>query len=87
MAEVWKGRHARQDVAVALRVMSLQVSKEQAWRAAFSDEIRAVARLYHPGIVLIFDHGIVSEEAAEASSGRMLAGNPWLAMELAGHGT
>jgi serine/threonine protein kinase len=50
--------------------------------AAFRAEVRAVARLDHPGVVLVLDCGEVSAEAAAASRDRLVAGSPFLAMEL-----
>jgi len=83
MAEVWSGVHAAQGMPVAVKVMSGERAREASFRAAFRNEVQAVASLDHPGIVLVFDHGEVGRDAEEASRGLMTAGSPTLAMELA----
>jgi eukaryotic-like serine/threonine-protein kinase len=87
MAEVWSGVHAVQGVPVAVKVMTGERAREPAFRAAFRNEVQAVASLDHPGIVIVFDHGEVSREAEEVSRGLLSAGSPTLAMELADGGT
>jgi tetratricopeptide (TPR) repeat protein len=47
--------------------------------------LQLLARLDHPGVVQIYDHGIISDEAARA--GGLQGGAPWFAMEWAGGGT
>ncbi|MCA9570307.1 MAG: protein kinase, partial [Myxococcales bacterium] len=87
MGEVWRGHHADQDVPVAVKVMTAKVFEKEENRTRFNNEVRAVAQLDHPGIVWVFDYGVVSDEAAEASAGRLVAGSPYLAMEHASGGT
>ncbi len=87
MAEVWEGRHARQDVPIALKVITSEKARKGQLQAAFGNEVRAVAGLDHPGIVMVFDHGLVTEEAEQLSHGRLVAGSPYLAMELATGGS
>src|SRR5262245_52737323 len=87
MAEVWSGVHAAQNVPVAVKVMIGERAREASFRAAFRNEVQAVASLDHPGIVMVFDHGEISPEAEEISRGLLAAGSPALAMELADGGT
>jgi tetratricopeptide (TPR) repeat protein len=87
MADVWRGVHPGQDVPVAVKVVTAAKAREPRYLASFRSEVRAVARLHHPGIILVFDHGEVDEEAERASGGRLTAGSPYLAMELASQGT
>ena len=87
MADVWRGVHARQNVPVAVKVITTAKAREAKYLASFRNEVRAVARLHHPGIILVLDHGEVDAEAERASGGRLSAGSPYLAMELASHGT
>jgi serine/threonine protein kinase len=87
MAEVWAGVHAAQQVPVAVKVMTGERARNPQYLAAFRNEVRSVASLDHPGIVLVFDHGEVSYETEEASRGVLPAGRPCLAMELSDRGT
>src|SRR5688572_26071033 len=86
MAEVWRGVHARQKVPVAIKVITSSRARHPEFLAAFQNEVQAVARLHHPSIVMIFDHGAVPAESARASGERLTAGSPYLAMELASWG-
>lgn len=81
--EVWQGVHVASSVPVAVKVITAARARDDRYREAFANEVRAVARLSHPGVVRVFDSGLVDEEAEHASSGRMVAGSPYLAMELA----
>jgi eukaryotic-like serine/threonine-protein kinase len=83
MAEVWSGVHAAQRVPVAVKVMTAERAREASFRAAFRNEVQAVASLDHPGIVRVFDHGEVGADGEEASRGLLTARSPILAMELA----
>jgi len=87
MAQVWRARHLQQGVPVALKVMTSKVAREERWRVAFAEEVRAVARLQHPHVILVFDHGTVDARAARESGGELPEGAAWLAMELAAAGS
>ncbi|HYN22990.1 MAG TPA: serine/threonine-protein kinase, partial [Thermoanaerobaculia bacterium] len=87
MAEVWSGVHAVQQVPVAVKVMTAERARNSQYRAAFRNEVQSMASLDHPGIVMVFDHGVVSPEAEEVSCGLLPAGSPCLAMELSDRGT
>lgn len=82
MGEVWRGSHVGQQVPVAIKVVTAQRARDPLFQAAFRAEVRAVAGLRHPGIVMVFDLGEVSEAAQRLSEGRLAAGGPYLAMEL-----
>lgn len=86
MGEVWRGTHRSTGVAVALKVVRRGVAAPAHLAALFRREIAGIARLDHPGIVLVLDHGEVGAEVSAASAGRLPAGSPWLAMELASGG-
>lgn len=81
MGTVWAARHTRTGLPAALK--TLRVSRA-AQRDFFLAEIRASARLSHPGIVRVYDHGTV--QAGEAV-GLMQAGDPYLVMERIAGGT
>src|SRR5688572_8103741 len=87
MGEVWSGLHRDQGVPVAVKVLTREGTREPSFRSAFRNEVRAVAGLDHPGIVTVFDYGEVSAETEARSHGRLPAGSPYLAMEMAGGGS
>ena len=84
MAEVWRGVHRERGLPVAVKVITGGSERDS---EAIRYEIRAVARLDHPGIIGILDYGEVSAAAAQASEGRLLEGAPYMVMELANGGT
>ncbi len=84
--EVWRGVHVAQGVPVALKVITAARARDARYREAFANEVRAVAALDHPGIVQVFETGVIGGRAEEVSMGRMVAGSPYLAMELAENG-
>ncbi len=87
MGEVWRAHHPGEDLEVAIKVLAGARARRSRSVAAFRNEVRAVAALDHGAIVHVFDHGRVDERAARRSADRLVAGSPWLAMELAGAGS
>lgn len=81
MGEVWRARHHRQGVPVAVKVITDQAARDPEVRRAFDNEVRSVARLDHPGIVEVLEYGSIDAEAASRSEGRLVEGSPFLAME------
>ena len=82
MGEVWRGRHVAQQIPVAIKVIASELANNERFRHAFADEVRAVARLDHPGVVAVYDHGVIDSAAARSSQGKLLSGSPYLVMEL-----
>ena len=87
MGEVWRGVHRDQAIPVAVKLLTADGLRSPHFRALFHDEVRAAASLWHPNIALVLDHGVVSDETATLSGGRLPAGGPYLAMELASGGS
>ena len=87
MAEVWRGVHVLRAVPVAVKVMTGDKARGAKYREMFDNEVRAMAGLTHPGIAHVYDYGVVDRDAQESSGGRLVAGSPYLVMELAGGGT
>jgi eukaryotic-like serine/threonine-protein kinase len=83
MGEVWQGTHRGQGVDVAVKVMTVRHSRERRFLDAFRHEVRSVARLAHPGIVRVFDYGVIPGQTALASQGQLVPESPYLIMELA----
>jgi serine/threonine protein kinase/tetratricopeptide (TPR) repeat protein len=86
MAEVWRGVHEGEELPVAVKVLTGPRARDAAFIGALKNEIHAVARLNHPGIILVYDRGSVDAAAAAASAGRLVEGSPWFAMEMCTHG-
>lgn len=56
MGEVWRGHHVQQRVPVAVKVITATRARQQKYHDAFTREVRAVAGLEHPGLVMVFDY-------------------------------
>jgi tetratricopeptide (TPR) repeat protein len=84
--EVWTATHPGARRPVAVKVLSAEALRDAVYRAAFRNEVRAVAGLRHPHVIRVFDHGEVTE--SEASQAEFLVpGMSYLAMELADGGS
>jgi tetratricopeptide (TPR) repeat protein len=83
MGEVWAGVHRAQTLPVAVKVVTAELAQLPRFVDIFRAEVHAVARLDHPSIVMVFETGLIPEETERASEGRLVAGSPYLAMELA----
>ena len=81
MGEVFAGTHVASGLPVAVKVLGSYLAWDDSFREQFRNEVRAVARLDHPAIVMVFDHGEVGAEAAAASEERLAEGAPYLVME------
>jgi eukaryotic-like serine/threonine-protein kinase len=87
MASVWRGRHRQADVPVAIKVITEATARGQVFRDAFRRDVWALAKLRHPHVVQVFDHGVIDSATESASQGQFEAGSPYLVMELASGGT
>ncbi|MCA9535032.1 MAG: protein kinase [Myxococcales bacterium] len=83
MGAVWRGVHLQRGQPVAVKVLSLERAREPRSLATFRREVRAVAQLNHEAIVSVLDHGIITPAAAYEARGKLVAGSPFLVMELA----
>ncbi len=86
MGSVWHGRHP-EGVDVAVKVLRDRYASDEKLLRVFRFEVKSVASLDHPGIVRVYDFGVVPDAAAAASDGKLTAASPWLAMEHASGGT
>ena len=85
MGAVYGGVHEEQGLQVAIKVVGAEHAANEYFVDAFGAEVRAVAGLDHPGIVVVYAVGTVDAAAAERTD--LVEGSPWLAMELASGGT
>ncbi|TNE88127.1 MAG: tetratricopeptide repeat protein [Deltaproteobacteria bacterium] len=86
MSEVWRGVHRASGLPVAVKMLHARGSTAEEREARFTSEVRAAARLDHPGIVTVLDYGVIRPAQADASQG-LTAGRPYLVMEYASGGT
>ena len=82
MGEVWRGRHTRDGAPIAAKMITAELSHSAESRARFREEVRAVARLDHPNVILLLDYGEAPVEAERWTAGRLRSGSPYLVMEL-----
>ena len=82
MGEVWRGVHPAQDVPVAIKIVSAKRAVHDRFRSAFRNEVQAIARLNHPGIVMVLDYGEIPRAVEKATDGQLTEGTPYLVMEL-----
>ena len=54
---------------------------------SFKREVRAHAKLNHPAVARVFDHGRIPDKTASSSDGRLTKGAPYLVIEFAEAGT
>ena len=87
MGEVWRANHVDQNVQVAVKVILTAYATERKFRRAFRQEALAVAELYHPFIVDVFDYGSIDEVAVESSAGHFELSSPYLVMSHAPMGS
>lgn len=83
MGVVWEGVHRTVGTRVAIKVIPATGLEDETFSLAFSNEVRAVARLHHPSIIRILDYGITDETLSESSHGEIASGSQYYAMELA----
>ncbi|MCB9758273.1 MAG: protein kinase [Alphaproteobacteria bacterium] len=82
MGEVWRAIHPAEGVPVAVKLLRSEYARDDWYRQAFRAEVRAVARLHHPRIVTVYDHGELTEDLPAFRNTGIGAGSPWLAMEM-----
>ena len=87
LGEVWRGVHPVEKVPVAIKVITGEAARDERYRAIYRNEVRAMARLTHPGIAMVLDYGEIDEEAAKKSGGKLVKGSPYMVMEYASGGS
>ena len=80
MGEVWRGVHIPTGRPVAAKFLKADTGDR--FLREFQSEVEAVARLDHPHIVRVYDHGVVDAVDAAASAGHFREGAPYLVMEF-----
>lgn len=70
MGSVWLADHLGLGNQVVIKFMSPMLARDEQWTARFRREAELAARVRHPHVVQVFDHGVTSE------------GVPFIVMEL-----
>ncbi|MCA9538356.1 MAG: serine/threonine-protein kinase PknK, partial [Myxococcales bacterium] len=84
--EVWRAVHRAQGLPAAVKIITAPHGGATEVRRHLAREVRAVARLDHPGIVRLFDQGELPASVAE-KTGRFAADTPYLVMAWVEGGT
>lgn len=87
MGAVWRGIHTPTQAEVAVKVLHPSRGRSAKENASFRNEVWAMARLNHPGIVNVLDFGQIDEEVERATDGQFVAGSHYLVMEFVNGGT
>jgi len=90
MGTVWRAHGEVLGIDVAVKVVSGDhggTGSSQQASDSLEREVHQVAALCHEAIVDVLDTGLVSPSAEALSDGALLAGSPWVAMELIEGGT
>jgi eukaryotic-like serine/threonine-protein kinase len=87
MGVVWSGRHRKQGVPVAVKVIGSKWAKQASQAELFAREARAMAALNHDRIIRVHDYGFISRAIEEASEGQLLSASPYIVMEYAPGGS
>ncbi len=88
MGTVWRASGEGGQVAVkVIPGESSGTGSSQQASASLERELHKVAGLHHPAIVDVLDTGRVPPSAAALSGGELVAGSPWVSMDLVDGGT
>jgi len=82
MGEVWRARPVLGGPPLAVKVLTHDAAQRSSAPGALACEVRSVARLTHPNLVCIHDHGRVNAATEAMTKGRLMAGTLYLVMDL-----
>ena len=71
-SSVYRGRHKSTNTDVAIKLLTLDSSRAGAYQR-FQHEVRSTTRIVHPGIVRLFECGLVTAEQLKSESF-----HPWI---------
>ncbi len=84
-AEVYLGEHVFLRTQAAIKVLQIQLAKDD--MESFITEARTIAALVHPHIIRVLEFGIESVEGNESEDETSITTIPFLVMDYALHGT
>lgn len=83
MGVVWRAVHCATGQPVAIKVLTAAIAQDPSFASSLRNEVEAVARLHHPGIVRVYDFGIVPTSVPPGTASELPPGCPYLVMQLA----
>ena len=86
MGHVWRGRHTETNTPVAIKVIPRTESASEGHVFRLRSEIRAIARIDHPGVISIIDEGVIEDPAGLVGDHSIPKGSPYIVMEWAADG-
>lgn len=86
MADVFAGMHIGQNTPVAIKVITATFAMEPMFAECFANEVQSVARLHHPGVVMVYDYGRIPQDVEFSPKIKLSKNSPYLVMEHARHG-
>ncbi len=86
MGKIWRARHRRQKVEVAVKFIQADRLESERARSMFRREAHAMALLNHRSILSIYDFGELLESLQLPNGQTMRAGSPYLVMDYASGG-
>ena len=78
---VYRAEHIRDGTQCALKVLVSEKARQPEYWSWLRREVRALARLNHPGFATIYDYGVVGEGEEDDTPAALVDGAPWYAME------
>lgn len=87
MGLVFAGRDLERDIEVAIKLVPLASETDDTLQRRFQREVAASAALEHPGIVTIYDVGLLQEAMTGPDFETLPAGTPYFIMERIERGT
>lgn len=87
MGEIWRGHHRRTGTPVAIKVLTGDYLRKQEYHEDFKREVQAVAGLHHPHVIMVHDFGELPAAVEAHTNGSLVAGSPYLVMELSSRGS
>lgn len=87
MATVWSGIHRASATPVAVKTIVPDKAEQSDYGQRMHAEARAMAALRHPHVMMVLDLGEADMQAERGTRGEVVAGTPYLVMELATGGS
>ncbi len=78
---VWLAKHRPTGERIAIKVLTLSKALEPKTFRRFRQEVQRTARLIHPGIIRLYDQGVLERDYSTPGEGLLEKGRPYFAMQ------